>query len=107
MKFIARNARVAGAIEVTHEAVHERKKADFKRVVVAAVEPMDFIVSDKFIVILHQIVANSRRLQLFFGIQSEQIGFHTRRERDAQKVVGESNFIVNKTVNETIKNGLQ
>lgn len=50
MKFISRNARIAGSIQVEDKPVHEVEEIIFVDIIMRPVEPMDDIAPEEFIV---------------------------------------------------------
>ena len=73
MEFVTCNARVAGAVQVAHEKVHQCKKCVLVRVVVLPVEPVNFIASDLFVVRELVVVSDAGRQQLLAGVQVFQV----------------------------------
>ena len=65
VKFVARNTRVTRCVEVGDEVVHKFKKLAFVHVLMSAVEPINLIISNQFVVILDRIVADTCRKELF------------------------------------------
>ncbi len=107
MEFVACNARIARGIEEKYEAIHEVKKTVFVDIIVGAVKPIYFIAAQQRVVLEEGIIAHTRQYKLLIGIKIDEIAFKMSRKGFAQKIVGYSYFIVNKTINEAIKYGLQ
>ena len=107
MKFVSGDAGVAGTVQVVDKAVHQVEKVVFGKVVVFAVEPVDFVASDQLVLYDKGMVADPCGLELFFGIEGDQIGFEAGGQSDAQKIFGQPYFIRDKTVDKAIEGGLQ
>ena len=75
VKFVARDARVTFPIEEQNEAVHEVEKTVFMHVIVAAVEPINLVAADEFVLQKHIVVADTRIFELIISVQCFQIGF--------------------------------
>ncbi len=107
MKFVSGDAGVAGTVQVVDKAVHQVEKVVFGKVVVLAVEPVDFVASDQTILDGKSLIADTCGLELLVGIEGDQIGFEAGGQSDAQKIFGQPYFIRDKTVDKAIEGGLQ
>ena len=89
------------------ERIHQFKKIIFWLIVVASVEPENPVTSDKRIVRNQRIVACSGRLHLFVIVKRCEVCFQLSCQRFAQEIFGNTNFVVDESIDEFIKDFLQ
>ena len=98
MEFVAGNAGVAAAVEVTDKLVHQFEKMVFVQVVVQGIEPVNLVAPDAFVVLEQRIVSDAGREHLTVRIQFIEIFPEMSGQRNTQKVFGDADLSGDVTV---------
>lgn len=73
VKFIAPDSGITGCIQVAYKSIHQVKKAVFMDIFMLAVEPVNHVAAEKFIMGNLLVVSCARRLKLFSGVKFHQV----------------------------------
>lgn len=107
MKFVPGNASITGRVQIADKMVHQVKKIILVEIIVLAVQPVNAIAPDGFILQHKCFITGSGRYQLLFCIKRYQVRFQMGGKVCIQKFFGNAYFVVNKAIDEGIKYILQ
>jgi len=107
MKFIPGNARITSTVEVNYKIVHQIEKEILGNIFMQAIQPVNLIAAQQFILYMHCPIANARFPKLLVMVQCEQICFELNGQGFLQKMFGQADVVFQKTIDEAIELGLQ
>ena len=107
MKLVACNAGITSIVQVQDKGIHEVEECILMHIMMAAVQPVYFIASYRFVVQHVCFVACAGRQHLPACVQPDKIVFQVTGKRIVQEMAGQANLIINKTIDEGIEDLLQ
>ena len=86
MEFVAANAGVTTLVQVVYKAIHQFKKAVFKRMFVLAIQPVNLIAPGALILVVYILIADSSSVEVLASVQVDQMCFQLGSELLPQKI---------------------
>lgn len=75
VKFVSRNACVAGAVQIQHKFVHQFEEQIFIGIVVTFIQPVNLITSVQFVLGNQGMISGSCILHQLISVQSTEVDF--------------------------------